>query len=70
MRCGRSYNVWNLASAKAENEASVTRGLGALYRPSALFTTNKEVFVASTGDYSGTAVNSDKMLWSLSAIWP
>jgi hypothetical protein len=57
---------WNLASAKAENEASVTRGLGALYRAAALFTTNKELFVASTGDYSGTAVNSDKMLWSLS----
>lgn len=57
---------WNLASAKAGNEASVIRGLGALYRAAALFTTNKELFVASTGDYSGTAVNSDKMLWSLS----
>lgn len=57
---------WNLASAKAGNEASTTRGLGALYRAAALFTTHKELFVASTGDYSGTAVNSDKMLWSLS----
>lgn len=57
---------WNLASAKAGNEASVTCGLGVLYRAAALFATHKELFVASTGDFRGTAVNSDKMLWSLS----
>lgn len=55
---------WNLAAAKAENETAVNQGLGALYRAAALFGTHKELFVASTGDFRGTAVNSDKMLWS------
>lgn len=55
---------WNLAAAKAKNEAAVSHGLGALYRAAALFGTHKELFVASTGDFRGTAVNSDKMLWS------
>lgn len=55
---------WNLAAAKAENETAVNHGLGALYRAAALFGTHKELFVASTGDFRGTAVNSDKMLWS------
>lgn len=59
-------SYWNLASAKAGNKTSVITGLGALYRAAALFTTNKELFVASTGDFKGSAVNSDKMLWSLS----
>lgn len=59
-------SFWNLASAKAGNEKSVIGGLGALYRSAALFATHKELFVASSGDYKGTAVNSDKMLWSLS----
>lgn len=57
---------WNLAAAKAENETAVVKGLGSLYRAAALFTTHKELFVASDGDYKGSAVNSDKMLWSLS----
>lgn len=59
-------SFYNLAVAKAGNEAAVLTGLGALYRAAALFGTHKELFVASSGDYKGTAVNSDKMLWSLS----
>src|SRR5690606_25495023 len=31
----------------------------------ALFLTNKENFVATTGDFVGTQINSDNMLWSL-----
>ena len=31
-----------------------------------MFLTNKENFVASTGDYAATQINSDNMLWSLS----
>lgn len=58
-------SYWTLASAKAGNETAVLRGLGALYRAAALFTTHKELFVASSGDFKGSAVNSDKMLWSL-----
>ncbi|MBQ9076470.1 MAG: hypothetical protein IJY31_01295 [Muribaculaceae bacterium] len=57
-------SYWNLAAAEAENMAAFEAGLGALYRSAALFGTFKELFVASNGDYRGTAVNSDKMLWS------
>lgn len=55
---------WNLAAAKTKNIEAVKNGVGALYRAAALFGTHKELFVASTGDFRGTAVNSDKMLWS------
>jgi hypothetical protein len=57
---------WALASAKAGDEASVMHAIAAIYRPAALFVTNKENFVASDGDFAGTAINSSNMLWSLS----
>lgn len=57
---------WALASAKAGNEASVTASIQNIYRPAALFLTNKENFVADNGDYAGTVINSSNMLWSLS----
>lgn len=57
-------SFWNLAAAKVGNVTAVYNGLGALYRAAALFGTHKELYVASTGDFRGTAVNSDKMLWS------
>ena len=59
-------SYWALASAKAGNEESVVRAISSVYRPAALFLTNKENFVASTGDYAGTQINSSNMLWSLS----
>ncbi len=59
-------SYWALASAKAGNEQSVVRAMCSVYRPAALFLTNKENFVASDGDYAGTQVNSSNMLWSLS----
>lgn len=59
-------SFYNLAAAKTGNEKAVLYGLGSLYRAAALFGTNQELFVASSGDYKGTAVNSGKMLWSLS----
>jgi hypothetical protein len=37
-----------------------------IYRPAALFLTNKENFVADNGDFAGTQINSSNMLWSLS----
>ena len=55
---------WNIAAARVGNENVLRRGLGAMYRAAALFGTHKELFVASTGDYSGTPVNSDAQLWS------
>lgn len=59
-------SYWALASAKTGNEASVLRAIAAIYRPAALFTTNKENFVATDGDFAGTQINSSNMLWSLS----
>ncbi|HEX8019658.1 glycogen debranching protein [Mucilaginibacter sp.] len=57
---------WAMASAKAGNETSVMRAISAIYRPAALWLTNKENFVASDGDFAGTQINSSNMLWSLS----
>ena len=57
---------WALASAQAGNEQSVLESIAAIYRPAALFLTNKENFVAETGDFAGTQINSSNMLWSLS----
>ena len=59
-------SYWAQASAKAGNEESVIRAISSVYRPAALFLTNKENFVASNGDYAGTQINSSNMLWSLS----
>ena len=56
---------WSLAAAKAGNEEALLESLSALYRPAALFLTNKENFVASSGDYAGTQINSDRQLWSV-----
>lgn len=57
---------WMLASAKQKNETAVMESIAAIYRPSAMFATNKENFVAENGDHSGTQINSSNMLWSLS----
>ncbi|MFZ5941710.1 MAG: MGH1-like glycoside hydrolase domain-containing protein [Bacteroidota bacterium] len=57
---------WNLAAAKTGNEEALVHGLAAIYRAGALFLSNYENFVAETGDYVGTEINSDRMLWSMS----
>ena len=59
-------SFWALAAAKAGNEASVLKSISAIYRPAALFLTNKENFVSNDGDFAGTQINSSNMLWSLS----
>ena len=59
-------SFWALAAARAGNEASLTESMAAIYRPTALFLTNKENFVARNGDFAGTQINSSNMLWSLS----
>lgn len=58
---------WNLAAAKQNNFVALEQGLAAFYRPAALFLTNKENFVATTGDFRDTEINSDRQLWSVSA---
>lgn len=59
-------SYWLQAAAKTGNEESVMQSIAAIYRPAALFLTNKENFVAETGDFGGTQINSSIMLWSLS----
>jgi hypothetical protein len=59
-------SYWALAAAQVGNEASLTESMAAIYRPAALFLTNKENFVAQNGDFAGTQINSSNMLWSLS----
>ena len=59
-------SYWAQAAAIAGNEKSVMESIADIYRPAALFVTNKENFVADNGDYAGTQINSSNMLWSLS----
>lgn len=56
---------WTWASAEAGSTAGVEHGLASIYRPAALFLTNKENMVASTGHFDGTELNSDRQLWSV-----
>ncbi|HPS95823.1 MAG TPA: hypothetical protein PK115_04440 [Bacteroidales bacterium] len=58
-------SYWNLAAAKTGNEKALVHGLASIYRAGAFFLTNYENFVAETGDYNGTEINSDRMLWSM-----
>ncbi|HNW51453.1 MAG TPA: hypothetical protein PKH79_10245 [Prolixibacteraceae bacterium] len=58
-------SFWNLAAAKTGNEAALLHGLAAIYRAGALFLTNYENMVAQNGDFNGTEINSDRMLWSM-----
>ncbi|MDB4947815.1 MAG: glycogen debranching protein [Gemmatimonadetes bacterium] len=56
---------WAWASARAGNTAGVEHALASIYRPAALFLTNKENMVAATGHFDGTVLNSDRQLWSV-----
>ena len=56
---------WSWAAAEGGNADAVQRGLDIATRDVALFLTNKENTVASTGHYEGTALNSDRQLWSV-----
>ena len=58
-------SFWNLAAGRAGNEAALEHGLASIYRAGALFLTNYENFVAESGDYLGTEINSHRMLWSM-----
>lgn len=58
-------SYWALANAKASNEQGLLEAIGSVYRPAALFATNKENLVIDNGDIA-TELNSSNMLWSLS----
>ena len=60
----QTYIAW--AAQKAGNEKALMQSIADIYRPAALFATNKENFVAENGDFAGTQINSSNMLWSLS----
>ncbi|MCM1368950.1 MAG: hypothetical protein NC204_01105 [Candidatus Amulumruptor caecigallinarius] len=57
-------SYWTLAQAKAGNEAGVLQGIGSVFRPAALFCTNKENLNLDNGDIF-TELNSSNMLWCL-----
>ena len=59
-------SYWIHASAKAGNETGVLHGVGAVWRAVMMYATNKENYVADTGNWRGTQINSSNMLWSLS----
>lgn len=56
---------WAIANAKAGNESGVMQAIGSVFRPAALFCTNKENFNLDNGDIA-TELNSSNMLWCLS----
>jgi hypothetical protein len=59
---------WTMANADQQQVSAVEFGLASIMRPAALFLTNKENFVAETGDFAGTEINSDRQLWSVAAM--
>ena len=56
---------WALANAKTGNEEGVMDAIGSVFRPAALFCTNKENYNLENGDIA-TELNSSNMLWCLS----
>ncbi|MBE6216175.1 MAG: glycogen debranching protein [Bacteroidales bacterium] len=56
---------WIHASAKTGNEQGVLHGVGSVWRAAMMYATNKENFVADTGNWKGTQINSSNMLWCL-----
>lgn len=57
-------SYWALANAKVGNEQGCLEAIGSVFRPAALFCTNKENFVLDNGDIA-TELNSSNMLWCL-----
>ena len=58
-------SYWTLANATVGNEQGTLEGIGSVFRPAALFATNKENLNLDNGDIA-TELNSSNMLWSLS----
>jgi glycogen debranching enzyme len=59
------FHAW--AAAEAGNGAAVEHSLASLLRGAGLFLTNKENWVAATGHFEGTEVNSDRFQASAAA---
>jgi Bacterial alpha-L-rhamnosidase 6 hairpin glycosidase domain len=56
---------WAWAAADAGDANVVAHAIMTMTRATALFLTNKENLVAETGHFDGTALNSDRQLWSV-----
>lgn len=56
---------YTLAARQTGFLPGVEHGLASMVRAGALFLTNKENLVISTGDFMGTEINSDRQLWSV-----
>lgn len=56
---------WIHACAATGNEPGVLHGVGSVWRAVMMYATNKENFVADTGNWKGTQINSSNMLWCL-----
>jgi len=56
---------WNWATAKTKHMENLEWGLASIFRSSTLFLTNKENFRIADGDFNGTAINSNRQLWSV-----
>lgn len=54
-----------LAGAQVKNDAAVTHAFQSMIRAAALFQTHKENFRFDNGHSTGTAINSDRQLWSV-----
>lgn len=54
-----------LAAKKVHNKTALAHSMGSILRGAAMFLTNKENLVASTGSCQGTEINSDRQLWSV-----
>lgn len=57
-------SYWAIANKKAGNEQGVLDAIGSVFRPAALFCTNKENLNLDNGDIA-TELNSSNMLWCL-----
>ena len=56
---------WAWAASLMGNEEAVLHAFASIQRGASLFLSNKENIVASTGNYLGTEINSDRQLWSV-----
>ncbi len=57
-------SYWALANARAGNEQGTLEAIANVFRPAALFATNKENYRLDNGDIA-TELNSSNMLWCL-----
>jgi len=58
-------SYWTWAAARSHVSSVVELSMAGVYRQAALFLTNKQNLLSSTGDFNGLKVNSDRFLGSV-----